>query len=105
MSIENGNRLSRSGRFAESIREYRKVSPESPLFAHAQFNIKALESSLREGGEEYNDEQVVDKAEDRFLEIFGREDKSDWTAVITLWKRNDYLKEQLGAIFGLLRFS
>lgn len=100
MSIEIGNRLSRSGRLVESLREYRKVPPESPLFEQAQLNIKVIKNRLRNSDEEYDAEQFPDNPEDKFLGIFNNISRNDWVAVITLWKRVEYLEEQLDAVFG-----
>ncbi|MAB44291.1 MAG: hypothetical protein CMN67_02490 [Sphingomonadaceae bacterium] len=100
MSIEIGNRLSRAGRIAESLSEYRKVPSKSPLFEQAQFNIKALESRLLNSGQEYDGEQFLEKSETKFLRVFNNECDNNWVAVITLWKRIDYLEEQLDAVFG-----
>ncbi|SNR59499.1 Glycosyl transferase family 2 [Methylobacillus rhizosphaerae] len=44
MSLKKGNELSRQGLYEEAILEYKKVAPDSPLYDHAQFNIKHIES-------------------------------------------------------------
>ena len=78
MSIEIGNRLSRAGRIAESLSEYRKVPSKSPLFEQAQFNIKALESRLLNSGQEYDGEQFLEKSETKFLRVFNNECDNNW---------------------------
>ncbi|QKS64250.1 glycosyltransferase family 2 protein [Cupriavidus gilardii] len=39
MSIRQGNKFFREGRYADAIREYQKINRDSPLYVHAEANI------------------------------------------------------------------
>lgn len=93
MSLIVGNKYAKEGKIKEAIAEYQKIRSDSPLFQTSQFNIARLlktdENVLLEKPEQST---IIEKPEQSKIIT------SSWSAIITMWKRYDYLEEQLQAI-------
>lgn len=104
MSITAGNESFRKGDFRSAIEEYRKVQSDSPMFRQARFNIQQCLTQISRANTEihaYTDETKAPvEGLKKITDVYRVQKNDSWTAVITLWRRGDYLKEQLTAIMN-----
>jgi len=102
VTIKEGNILFSSGNYMEAIDEYKKIDSDNPLFGQASFNIDYIERNYLNSSFATSIESptISDSGYSKFLNIFNRPPRSGWSAIITLWKRSEYLEEQLEAIYN-----
>lgn len=101
MSLTKGNSYFWSGKYELAVQEYKKIAHDSPLYREAQSNIERAHRSIGKHAALTKPPISTSDQLARLSAVFNASHpKSGWTAIITLWKRSEYLAEQLEAILA-----
>lgn len=92
MNLRFANELFRQEKYSDALECYKDILEEYPTFKEViRANINICETMISNHQNDDNQD---------FQNVFAPLVDNGWVAVITLWKRSSYLREQLNAICG-----